>query len=60
MLRQWQRTWEQEGAQAFPGNGRLRPEQEALHRLRQANQRLRMEREILKTAALVFFANETS
>jgi transposase len=58
MLRKWKRTLEQQGAQAFPGNGRLRPEQEALHRLRQENTRLRMEREIVKKAAL-FFANET-
>jgi transposase len=41
------------------GNGRLRPDQEELHRLRQENQRLRMERDILKKAAL-FFANEAS
>ena len=59
MLRKWKRTLEQQGAQAFPGNGRLSPEQEELHRLRQENTRLRMEREILKKAAL-FFANETS
>ena len=50
MLRKWKRTLEQQGAPAFPGNGRLRPEQE--------KKRLRMEREILKKAAL-FFANET-
>ena len=59
MLRKWKRTLEQQGTQAFPGNGRLRPDQEELHRLRQENKRLRMEREILKKAAL-FFANETS
>ena len=59
MLRKWQRTVEQQGAHAFPGNGRLSPEQEELQRLRQENKRLRMEREILKKAAL-FFANETS
>jgi transposase len=47
----------QEGAHAFPGNGRLRPAQAELHRLRQENQRRRMAREILKQAAL-FFANE--
>jgi transposase len=45
---------EQQGAQAFPGNGRLSPEQEELHQLRQENKRLRMEREILKKAALFF------
>ena len=59
MLRKWRRKLEQEGANAFPGNGRLSPDQEELHRLRQENKRLRMEREILKKAAL-FFANEAS
>ena len=59
MLRKWKRALEQQGAQAFPGNGRLSLEQEDLHRLRQENQRLRMERDILKKAAL-FFANEAS
>jgi transposase len=59
MLRQWKRALEQQGAQAFPGNGRLHPEQEELHRLRQETKRLRMEREILKKAAL-FFATEAS
>ena len=54
MLRKWKRTLVQEGAQAFPGNGRLSPEQEALHRLRQENTRRRMEREIVKQAALFF------
>ena len=43
MLRQWKRTLAQEGAHAFPSNGRLRPEQEERHRLRQENKRLRME-----------------
>jgi transposase len=59
MLRKWKRTLVQEGAHAFPGHGRLRPDQEELQRLRQENKRLRMEREILKKAAL-FFANEAS
>ena len=59
MLRKWQRNLEQQGAHAFPGNGRLTPAQEELHRLRQENKRLRMERDILKKAAL-FFANEAN
>jgi transposase len=57
MLRQGKRTLAQEGAQAFPGNGRLRPAQEALPRLRHADTRLRLAREILQQAAL-FFATE--
>ena len=59
MLRKWKRALEQQGAQAFSGNGRLSPAQEELYRLRQENKRLRMERDILKKAAL-FFANEAS
>jgi transposase len=59
MLRKWKRQLAQEGENAFPGNGRLSPAQEALQRLRQENTRLRMEREIVKKAAL-FFANEAS
>ena len=59
MLRKWKRNLEQQGAHAFPGNGRLTPAQEELHRLRQENKRLRMERDILKKAAL-FFANEAN
>jgi transposase len=59
MLRKWQRKLEQQGENAFPGNGRLSPDQEELHRLRQENKRLRMEREILKKATL-FFAKEAN
>src|SRR5687768_6457170 len=59
MLRKWKRQLAQQGESAFAGTGRLRPAQEALQRLRQANTRLRLEREILKKAAL-FFANEAS
>jgi transposase-like protein len=54
MLRKWKRTLEQQGESAFPGNSRLRSEQEELHRLRQENKRLRMDRDILKKAALFF------
>jgi transposase len=57
MLRKWQRQLEQQGESALPGTGRLRPDQEERHRLRQENKRLRMERESVKKAAL-FFANE--
>jgi transposase len=44
--------------QAFPGKGHLTPEKEELHRLREDNKRLRMEREILKKAT-AFFAKES-
>jgi transposase len=57
MLRKWKRKLAQEGDTAFPGNGRLSPEQEARHRWRQENKRLRMARELLPPAAL-FCAHE--
>jgi transposase len=47
-----------EGKNAFPGKGYLIPEKEELQRLRKENQRLRMERDILKKAA-AFFAKES-
>lgn len=40
------------------GKGHMTSEKEELHRLRKENQRLRMEREILKKAA-AFFAKES-
>ena len=43
---------------AFPGKGRLSPDQEEVHRLREDNKRLRMERDILKKA-LGFVASES-
>lgn len=59
MLRRWRQPLEEKGREAFPGNGRLSPEAEELHCLREENKRLRMERDIL-TKALGFFANEAS
>ncbi len=57
VLRRWVKGRETEKADSR-GNGRLTPEQEEIKRLREENQRLRMEREILKKAA-AFFANES-
>lgn len=59
MLGRWKHEHEAREDGAFPGKGRLSPDQEELHRLREENKRLRMEREILKKAA-AFFANESS
>ena len=58
LLRKWKNQLEDPGHDTFPGKGHQSPEQEELHRLRQENQRLRMERDILKKAAR-FFANES-
>jgi transposase len=57
MLRRWKRELSKRANGAFPGKGHLSPEQEELHRLRDEVKRLRMERDILKKAA-IFFAHE--
>ena len=46
-------------AQAFPGQGQMRPEQQEIERLRRENLKLRAERDILKKAA-AFFAKEAT
>lgn len=57
MLHNWVRELSVDGENAFPGNGRLKPDDEEIRRLRRENERLREERDILKKATL-FFANE--
>jgi len=57
-LRHWKAVLRGQGQQAFPGNGNLPPADEELRRLREENQRLRMERDILKKAT-AFFARES-
>jgi transposase len=59
MLRRWKYQLEEQLNNVFPGKGNLLPEQEELHRLREENRRLRMEREILKKT-ISFFANEST
>ena len=44
--------------QAFRGNGKLTPDQEEIRQLKIENKQLKLERQILKEAA-VFFAKET-
>jgi transposase len=57
MLATWRRELTVNGDQAFPGNGRLKPDDEEIRVLRLENKRLREERDILKKATL-FFAQE--
>jgi transposase len=59
LLRSWKAAFQDQGDQAFPGNGRLPAVEEELRRLRADNKRLTMEREILKKAA-AFFAREAT
>jgi transposase len=51
LLNRWKSQMVSEGKSAFPGKGRLTPEKEELQKLRKENQRLMMERDILKKAA---------
>ncbi len=59
LLRGWKQALAAEGPKAFPGKGNLPAVEEELRRLRAENQRLRMERDILKKAT-AFFARESS
>jgi transposase len=59
LLRSWKQALSTKGEQAFPGKGNLPAVEEELRRLRAENQRLRMERDILKKAT-AFFARESS
>lgn len=59
MLGRWVQEFQADENDAFRGNGNLTPEQDELRRLREENRRLKLEREILKKAA-VFFAKESS
>ncbi len=54
MLRKWIKKFENDGMQAFPGSGRMKPEDEENRRLRREVERLRMERDILKKAVAIF------
>ena len=59
MLGRWKRQAEQHTNGSSGGNGQMSAAHEELLRLRKENQRLRMEREILKKAT-AFFARESS
>ena len=57
LLRSWKIAFDNEGEQAFPGNGHPPAIEEELRQLRADNKRLLMERDILKKAT-AFFARE--
>jgi transposase len=54
MLRRWQREFEEDQQQAFPGQGHLKPDEEEMRRLRREFERVREERDILKKALAIF------
>ena len=53
-MSRWKREFAEEGEHAFPGHGRLMPDQERIRRLERENQILRQERDILKKAVAIF------
>lgn len=56
-LRRWLQQYREDPAQAFPGAGKMKPEQAELARLRQEVRKLKAERDILKKAS-AYFAKE--
>ena len=54
ILKQWVRQAAADGVSAFPGHGRLKPEDEELRRLRRENEILRQERDLLKKVVSIF------
>jgi transposase len=59
VMRKWVKEFGSDPAQAFSGQGLMKPEQQEIERLRRENNRLRAERDILKKAA-AFFAKEAT
>ena len=54
VISHWKRQLRQNGDEAFPGKGHLKPQDEELRRLRRENERLCRERDILKKAVAIF------
>lgn len=54
IISRWKRELFKDGEQAFPGKGRLKPDDDELRRLKRENERLRRERDILKKAVAIF------
>jgi transposase len=54
VLSRWKRELKRDGQEAFPGKGRLKPEDAEMRRLKSENERLRRERDILKKAVSIF------
>jgi len=55
ILHRWKRELSREQSEAFPGKGRLGPQEEELRRLRRELEQAKEDREILKKA-LAFFS----
>jgi len=57
LLLRWKNKFEEEGSLAFPGHGKLKPEDEEVRRLRRELAEARQERDILKKA-MAYFVKE--
>ncbi len=53
-LHHWRKLFSEHGEQAFPGSGHLMPQEEEIRRLKQENDLLRQERDIVKKALGIF------
>ena len=58
-LRSWVKAFTGDPAQAFPGQGQMKPEQAEIARLKREVTKLKAERDILKKAA-AYFAKEST
>lgn len=56
VLYYWRKKIKEDGVQAFPGKGKLKPDDEEVHKLRRQVKDLTEEIQILKKAA-IYFAN---
>jgi transposase len=54
MLRRWKRQLEQDPAEAFPGKGNLKPDEDQIRRLQRELARVKEERDILKKVVAIF------
>ena len=54
MLTRWRKEYLADREQAFPGKGRMKPEEQELHRLKKRISDLEQERDILKKALVIF------
>jgi len=53
-LSRWKKQFGEEGEEAFPGRGRLTPEEERIRKLERKIEILQQERDILKKAVAIF------
>jgi transposase len=58
VLRRWKIQLESDAQQAFPGKGRLKPQDDELRQLKRQLQRVQEERDILKKALAYFAENQ--